>query len=210
MTRGERHRPSRTPRPVFRGFHASASTQWCTGGARRTATESVIWPVFRAFRGGQGGVEPADPRSCGPANSVAAALSPGNADLQRPLFPTVALGCSARVHHHGAPMILIPFIIWCSHTRARRSSSIDRRVNGACRPHTPPAGSVKMIEAGVSGPGATGIDGHLPRAGWHTQAAGDTHGPGRDRGGPGRSPNHRSRRGGGQERVEVTFASEDG
>lgn len=27
---------------------------------------------------------------------------------------------------------------------------------------TPPAGSVTMIEAGGSGPGATGIDGHLP------------------------------------------------
>jgi len=172
--------------------------------------KALSGPCSGPLEVGKGGVEPADPRSCGPANSVAAALSPGNADLQRPLFPTVALGCSARVHHHGAPMILIPFIIWCSHTRARRSSSIDRRVNGACRPHTPPAGSVKMIEAGVSGPGATGIDGHLPRAGWHTQAAGDTHGPGRDRGGPGRSPNHRSRRGGGQERVEVTFASEDG
>jgi hypothetical protein len=28
-----------------------------------------------------------------------------------------------------------------------------------------------MIEAGVSGAGATGIDRHLPRDGWHTQAA---------------------------------------
>jgi 4a-hydroxytetrahydrobiopterin dehydratase len=129
-------------RAVVRSFLASTQAiqeppqgtnvdHWCTTGQPYYPQKSPAAPKLGASQGGQGGVEPASPWCCGPANSVTAALSPGNADLQRSPLLTVAPGCGVRVHHGGARMILVRSSSFVSGKIVRPWSHRPGRVNAA-------------------------------------------------------------------------------